>query len=96
MCEYVKNNNCVINKSICPFVYFCNDEGKWKPSKNMPKNCKVKNNISPPQGYFEVVSSNNKTLYVKTKTETKIFKNEYTNAPRFVKIKANKIIDVIY
>ena len=67
MCEYINENQCLITKEICPFVYFCNKQLKYLPLKSMPKRCKVimnkKKNI--PEGYNAIEFVRGNYLYVK-------------------------------
>ena len=41
MCEYVKGNQCLVTKEVCPFVYWCDKIHSYKPSSSMPENCKI-------------------------------------------------------
>lgn len=93
MCEYINENQCLITKEICPFVYFCNKQLKYLPLKSMPKRCKVimnkKKNI--PEGYNAIEFVRGNYLYVKIDDYSVVkIKNPYDYTPDYVKVKKYK------
>lgn len=92
MCEYVNKNICSITKGVCPYVYFCNKTLSWKESKNMPTNCKVKENHSNiPKGCYSVAFERKGQLYVNIKGIIYSFDNPYNDEiPKYVKAQKNK------
>ena len=55
MCNFLKENQCSILLNICPWVYFCNKEQKWK-FKLEGNSCKVKNNNTIPNPDKDFIS----------------------------------------
>ncbi len=86
MCDYLKENVCIINKQNCPFVYFCNKNNKWLPSKFMPVDCKIKSNVVIPKGQYRVCFSRHNELYVQVGDRTLVFENPFDYVPTFVKL----------
>ena len=86
MCEYLIENNCQITNTVCPFTYFCNKVNKWIPSKQMPLNCKVKDKINIPKGYYKVRMERKGFLYIDIKGQTYKIKNPFEDIPLYVKV----------
>ena len=86
MCNYIINNNvCKILNKNCPYMYFCNKENIWKPSLSMPKNCKIKQQIEAPQGYYKVYYEKRGNLYIDINGHIEIVQNPFDNVPLYVK-----------
>lgn len=90
MCEYVKENVCVIQNDICPFVYYCTKINGYKPLKSMPQNCKVKQNTDVPYGYKRAIMSRKGYLYIDMGDFTIKVANPFDDIPLFVKVTTNK------
>lgn len=91
MCEYIKENNiCSINLDICPYMYFCNKRRKWIPLKSMPSNCKIKETIEVPKGYYKIRMERKGYLYVDIDNHTHKFLNPFDYTPLYVKVTKSK------
>lgn len=88
MCEYVniKEGKCNITKDICPYLYFCNKEKRYKVNSSMPSNCKIKQNAEIPNGYYKVCFQRKGNLYISVDKKIEIIKNPYDFMPTFVKM----------
>lgn len=87
MCNFVKENQCSITKQICPYVYYCNKNQRWMPSKFMPTDCKIKISQDAPPGYYKVCYEKRGNLYISVNGYIEIYKNPYDFIPNFVKLK---------
>ena len=86
MCNYiVDNNQCSILNNNCPYVYFCTKKNKWIPTSTMPNNCKVKQNVEPPNGYHRVCFEKKGNLYVDFNGHIEIIPNPFDTVPLYVK-----------
>ena len=86
MCEYIQDNNqCSLKLIKCPFLYYCNKENKWKELVGM-NNCKVKQQISIPKGYFKVLFERHGYLYIDMNGHGITIANSFNDIPQFVKI----------
>lgn len=85
MCNYLKENLCKINETICPFVYFCNKKQKWIELSSMPANCKVKEKVSVPEGYYKVRMERKGYLYIDIEDKTYKILNPFQEVPLYVK-----------
>lgn len=94
MCNYVKENICKITNEICPFMYYCNKVGAYKPLNSMPSRCKVVDDQEAPVGFYKVVQARKQWLYVRIGTQTIVIENPFDEVPAFVKLDSNhKIIE---
>lgn len=85
MCNYVQNNQCRITKNNCPYMYYCNKAKSWIPLKNMPTNCKVKENFEIPKGYYKVRMERKGYLYIDIDNQTFKILNPFDEVPLYVK-----------
>lgn len=85
MCEYNKLNKCLITNDICPYVFFCNKQNIWKPLKSMPTQCKIKNKLMIPKGYYKVRMERKGYLFIDIDNITIKVKNPFEDIPIFVK-----------
>lgn len=92
MCEKLKVNMCLITNDRCPYTYYCNNEGQWKPSKSMPINCKIKrfSQTEAPEGFYCVREERKGYLYVDIGDTTYKLKNPFDYIPAYVKITKTK------
>ena len=86
MCNYVKENKCLITNQICPFVYYCDKIHGYKPSPNMIQDCKVKRTAEIPDGYFLVRDARKDYLYIDYDEITIKVKNPFDFIPQYVKV----------
>ena len=86
MCEYVNNNICKILNNNCPYMYFCNKDNIWKANKYMPKNCKIKEKLDIPEGYYKVCFEKRGNLYIDYNGHIEIIPNPFDNTPLYVKL----------
>ena len=88
MCEYanVENGQCNVTKQICPYLYFCNKILKYKPNSSMPSDCKIKQNLEVPKGYYKVCFERRGRLYIEVDGFVKIVPNPFDETPIYVKI----------
>lgn len=88
MCEYsdIKNGQCEIIKDICPYLYFCNKKQTYKENLAMPTNCKIKQNVLIPKGYYKVCFERRGKLYIQVGDFVEIVPNPYDFVPVFVKM----------
>lgn len=86
MCEYVNQYQCKITQENCPFVYYCDKKRVWLPSDSMPKNCKIKQKLSPPKGHYKVVEERKGCLYVIIGDQTYKFPNPFDIVPEYVQV----------
>lgn len=89
MCEYLdiegNKGRCKVTNQICPYAYFCNKTGTWKPSSHMPAKCKVKEQADIPKGYYQVCFERKGNLYVDIEGCIQIIPNPFDNVPLYVK-----------
>lgn len=90
MCEYLRLNKCSISNDLCPFVYFCEKQHMWKENKNIPKDCKVKERVSIPEGFCKVKMERKGFLYVDLGDSTVKLVNPFENVPQYVKVRKYK------
>ena len=90
MCEYVKENQCLITKEVCPFVYWCDKIHSYKLSPSMPENCKIKSKLQIPKGYSKVRFERKGYLYVDVNDQTIQIKNPFDDIPLYVKVTKSK------
>lgn len=90
MCEYVKENKCSITSQICPYMYYCDKIRSYRPSKYMPTDCKVKKNITVPNGCYKVRQERKGFLYIDYKGVVIKVKNPFDYIPIYVKIRKTK------
>lgn len=90
MCEYVKENMCLITNDVCPFMYYCDKRSAWMPNKNMPKSCKQKQAQEIPKGCYPVREERKGYLYVDVNNQTLKFLNPFENIPLYVKLTKSK------
>lgn len=91
MCEFLRQNKCDITKKICPYTYFCDRLKIWKPSKNMPEDCKVKLRNAVPSGYSLVRFERKGFLYIDIDGQTRVIKNPFDYVPKYVRVVTNKV-----
>lgn len=87
MCEYVKENQCLIKKQVCPYMYYCEKIQAYKESPSAPKQCKVKQNYETPKGACSVRGERKGYLYVDLGEETIKIKNPYDTVPLYVRLR---------
>ena len=87
MCSYanIKEGLCSINNKICPYLYFCRKANCYKASVSMPINCKVKEKLQIPKGYYEVCFERKKNLYIDINGKIEIIENPFDEVPLYVK-----------
>lgn len=92
MCEYVKDGQCSINNTQCPYTYLCHKDLTWKAMASMPANCRVKFDIKQdiPKGADRVLFERRGWLYVEHGSETVLVKNIFDEIPQFVKLSKTK------
>lgn len=90
MCEYVKENKCSITSQICPYIYYCDKIHSYRPSKYMPTDCKIKQKIETPKGYYKVRQERKGFLYIDYGDITIKVKNPFNYIPRYVKVAQEK------
>lgn len=90
MCEYVSGNQCRVTQSTCPYVYFCEKIQGFKPSANMPVDCKIKQKIEIPQGYCRVRDARKGWLYIDYADMTIKVKNPFDHTPLYVRVRKMK------
>ena len=90
MCEYVRGNQCRVTQDVCPYMYYCDKIRAFKPSNLMPKDCKVKQNIETPKGYYRVQDERKGWLYIDYNNTTVKVKNPFDHVPLYVRIKVLK------
>lgn len=86
MCNYVKENKCLITNQVCPYVYYCDKTRGYKPSSNMPQDCKVKQTAEIPDGYCRVRDVRKDYLYIDYGEITIKVKNPFSFVPQYVKV----------
>lgn len=88
MCSYLNLSNgvCNITNQSCPYTYFCNRTYTIQPSKNIPDNCKIKQNRECPIGYYKVCFERRGKLYVQVNEYVELIDNPYDFVPSFVKL----------
>ena len=89
MCNYVNGNTCRITNQQCPYMFYCNQTGGYKPMNSMPDNCKVITTQLPPDGFYKVVQARKQWLYVRIGTQTIMIENPFNEVPAFVKLDSN-------
>ena len=91
MCNYIRDNICSIENNICPFMYWCNKEMRWRPNKRMPDICKVAERYNNANGVYAVVSHYNNWLYIQVDKSTTIKRrNPYNYIPTSVDLCKDK------
>lgn len=91
MCEYLKNNICTINKTVCPWVYWCDKLQIWRFNKYMPKNCKTKQQVKVKhEGKYQVIQCRKNYLYVEVDNITYKLLNPFDFVPEYVDLKKQK------
>ena len=92
MCEYVdlKNGQCSVLNSQCPYMYFCTKKDIWKNTKYMTDNCNIKKKAKVPKGYCRVQFERRGYLYVDLGDTTVAIKNPFKDVPEFVKVSKSK------
>lgn len=91
MCNYVKDNQCLILNQVCPYVYYCSKIQAYKESSSMPTDCKVKRKNKIPDGYYYVRDERKGYLYIDYENDTTIkVKNPFENIPLYVKVTKTK------
>lgn len=88
MCGYIISNSnlCRISNQICPYMFFCNKESRWKPMASMPVKCKIKESMEIPQGHYKVCFEKRGNLYVNVDGNIRIIPNPFDYVPQFVKV----------
>ena len=92
MCKYADLNSgvCSINKSQCPFLYWCYKTKGWRENNAMPTHCKMIDHVAPPKGFYKVVSVRKGYLYIEVDDKTIKLLNPYNDVPDFVKLSKTK------
>lgn len=90
MCNYLNTKECTITKTTCPYIYYCRQSDSWKPTKFMPKECKVKQNIQIPKGNYKVLFARKNKLYIQVDNEIIILQNPFNETPVYVKLLKTK------
>ena len=85
MCNVLKENICSITKKSCPYVYFCTKTNQWEELKSMPSNCKIKQNLKTPEGFYKVCFERHNNLYVSINGYIEIIPNPFDEIPLYVK-----------
>ena len=87
MCEYVniEEGKCDITKDVCPYLYFCNKIKQYKANTKMPSNCKVKQNLRVPKGYYQVCFERKGNLYINVDGNIEVIPNPFDIVPLYVK-----------
>lgn len=85
MCEYAKENKCIVTNEVCPWMYWCNKRQIYKPSRHMPQNCNIKARVEVPKGYYKVRMERKGYLYVDIDNCTYKIKNPFDDIPLYVK-----------
>lgn len=88
MCEYsnLSNGQCDVTKQICPYLYFCNKKQIYKENSAMPLNCKIKEKVEIPKGYYKVCFERKGRLYIDVNNIIEIIENPYDFQPNYVKM----------
>lgn len=89
MCEYIKENKCSLQNTVCPFVYWCSKINNYKNTRYM-NDCKIKKRANVPHEYYEVCFSRHGDLYINVKNQTIVIKNIYDDVPNYVKLRKSK------
>lgn len=93
MCEYLQLNQkglCSITQSQCPYVYYCSRHNRYRPQSVFPKNCKVAEQVTIPEGYYKVALCRHGNLYVDYNGHIEIVKNPFDEVPKYVKLTKQK------
>ena len=90
MCNYVKENKCLITSQVCPYVYYFDKTRGYKPSSNMPQDCKVKQTAEIPAGYCRVRDVRKDYLYIDYGEITIKVKNPFDYTPLYVRVRRMK------
>lgn len=90
MCNYRKDNICLVNNEKCPWVYWCDKVNTWKELSKMPKYCKISADAQVPNGYNKVVFERKGYLYVKVDDQTIKMLNPFDYIPDCVKLYKSK------
>lgn len=90
MCEYVSGNQCRVTQSVCPYMYYCDKIKGFKPSPNMPDDCKVKQQANTPIGYCRVRDERKGWLYIDYNNITIKVKNPFDHTPLYVRVRKMK------
>lgn len=90
MCEYVRDNQCVVTKTVCPYMYYCDKIRAYKPSSSMPSDCKVKQKVKIPKGCYMVRDERKGWLYIDYKDITIKVKNPFDTVPLYVYVQKLK------
>lgn len=88
MCQYLDltKGRCRISKDICPYAYFCNKKNVYKELKSMPIDCKVKEQVQAPEGFYKVCFEKHGKLYILVGNNIEIVPNTYDHTPLYVKM----------
>ena len=92
MCDCLNKNICSATNTKCPYVYFCDKLLTYRPSKSMPKVCKVaqkfKEKSENEGGLFKVEFVRHGQLYIKYFDKTIVIPNPFpSEIPKYVKLK---------
>lgn len=90
MCEYVRENQCIVTREVCPYVYYCDKIRAYRPSTSMPQNCKIKEKLEIPKGYCKVRDERKGWLYVDYEDITIKVKNPFDYIPLYVRVRKLK------
>lgn len=89
MCNYLKENQCSILNSACPWAYYCNKKSQWL-FKSEGKDCKVLKSQEIPQSYYWVRFERRGRLYVDIDGQIEIIPNPFDEVPLYVKATKTK------
>lgn len=90
MCNYRESTRCIINNSICPWVYWCDKIQGYKESTKMPNKCHVAETYEIPNGYYKVEFERRGYLYVNVDGTTIKILNPFDNIPFVVRMYKTK------
>ena len=90
MCNYVRENRCLVTEQVCPYMYYCEKIHGFKPSPAMPSECKIKQQAEIPKGYYRVRDVRKGYLYIDVDDETIKVKNPFDSVPLYVKVSRTK------
>lgn len=90
MCNYVRENRCLVTEQVCPYMYYCEKIHGFKSSPAMPSECKIKQRAEIPKGYYRVRDVRKGYLYIDVDDETIKVKNPFDSVPLYVKVSRTK------
>lgn len=88
MCEYVEisKGKCNITNDICPFLFYCNKEKRYKENQSIYKSCKIKTKVEVPMGYHKVCFERRGNLYISIDGKIEVVANPFNTIPMYVKV----------